>query len=179
MKYYFTILYFIAITIPVLAQQKMYIKIDGFDGESKDIQHLKWIDAYAYSGGLSQSGTTHMGAGGGAGKANFQDYIFTICLDKSVNNMKIALAKGTHIPSVLVEIVKDNNGNPFRYASILMETVLITSIIEGASTDINKTNVNVSFNCARLTCTYFTYNDKGQVIPGSTFSWDIAGNVAL
>ena len=177
MKYYLVILCFIALTIPVIAQQKMYIKIDKIDGESKDVNRQNWIDAYAYSGGCSQSGTFHAGGGGGAGKANFQDYTFTICMDKSVNAMKVALAKGTHIQNVTVEFVKGNND--LLYSSIKMEEVLITSIIEGASTDINKININVSFNYAKVTCKYFLLNEKGQLIEGPTFSWNVAGNVAL
>lgn len=180
MKYYIAILCFIAFSIPVSAQQKMYIKIDGIDGESPDLAHKNWIDAYAYSGGLTQSGSTHTGGGGGAGKANFQDYTFTICLDKSVNAMKVALAKGTHIPSVTVEFVKDYNGYSFTYSKIKMETVLISSIIEGASTDINKININVSFNYAKLFCTYRIFNPGDPGNPKEvTFGWDVATIVAL
>jgi type VI secretion system secreted protein Hcp len=49
---------------------------------------------------MSQSGTTHMGGGGGAGKANFQDLSFTKYIDSSTNALMIALAKGSHIPEV-------------------------------------------------------------------------------
>ena len=34
---------------------------------------------------MSQSGTTHMGSGGGAGKANFQDLSFTKYIDNASN----------------------------------------------------------------------------------------------
>jgi type VI secretion system secreted protein Hcp len=53
------------------------------------------IDVLAWSWGMSQSGTTHMGGGGGAGKANFQDLSFTKYIDSSTNALMIALAKGT------------------------------------------------------------------------------------
>ena len=179
MKYCFALLCFIALTIPALAQQKIYIKIDGIDGESQDLPHRNWIDAYAYSGGLTNSGTTRLVGVGYAGKSSFQDYTFTICLDKSVNRLKAAAARGYRIPSVLVEFVKNNNGDTYRYSTILMENVLITSIIEGASTDISKININVSFNYAKVTCNYYFYNDKGQPVPGFIFGWDIAGNMPL
>ena len=40
-------------------------------GESQDDQKKEWIDVLAWSWGVSQSGTTHMGGGGGAGKSKF------------------------------------------------------------------------------------------------------------
>ena len=39
--------------------------------------HKEEIDVLAWSWGASQSGTTHLGSGGGAGKVNVQDLSFT------------------------------------------------------------------------------------------------------
>ena len=46
------------------------------------------IDVLAWSWGMSQSGTTHMGGGGGAGKANFQDLSFTKFVDAASNGAR-------------------------------------------------------------------------------------------
>ena len=40
------------------------------------------IDLLAWSWGMSQSGSFHVGGGGGAGKANFQDISCTKWIDK-------------------------------------------------------------------------------------------------
>ena len=45
----------------------MFIKIDDIEGESTDDAHGGEIDVLSWSWGMSQSGTTHTGAGGGAG----------------------------------------------------------------------------------------------------------------
>ena len=45
-----------------------FLKLDGIDGEAVDHSHGGEIDVLAWSFGASQSGTTHMGPGGGAGK---------------------------------------------------------------------------------------------------------------
>ena len=50
-----------------------FLHIDGCQGESQDDKHKNDIDILAWSWGMSQSGTFHVGGGGGAGKANFQD----------------------------------------------------------------------------------------------------------
>ena len=162
--------------MPILAQQqKIFIKIDNLDGESIDALHKNWIDAYAYSGGLTHS-FTYQGGGIVAGKNNFNDYVFTVCLDKSALPMKRNLAMGSHIPTILVEFFKDYNGTSYKYSSISMGDVLITSIIEGTSTDINKTNINVTFNCARVTYSYYSI---GKNAPDFIFGWNIAQNTLL
>ena len=51
----------------------MYIKIGDIVGESKDSKHGGEIDVLAWSWGMSQSGTMHVGGGGGSGKVNIQD----------------------------------------------------------------------------------------------------------
>ncbi|MEO1312198.1 MAG: type VI secretion system tube protein Hcp, partial [Pseudomonadota bacterium] len=52
----------------------MFLDIEGeIDGESQDKTHKDTIDLLAWSWGVSQSGSFHVGSGGGSGKANFQD----------------------------------------------------------------------------------------------------------
>ena len=43
----------------------MFIKIDKIDGESKDAKHKNEIDVLSWSWGASQSGSFHVGGGGG------------------------------------------------------------------------------------------------------------------
>ena len=68
------------------------------------------IDVLAWSWGMSQSGTTHQGSGGGAGKANFQDLSFTKYIDSSSNALMAALSKGTHIAKVVLLARKAGEG---------------------------------------------------------------------
>ena len=44
----------------------MFLKLEGIEGESADKTHGKEIDILAWSWGLSQSGSFHVGGGGGA-----------------------------------------------------------------------------------------------------------------
>ena len=81
-------------------------------GESADsVQGKKGdIDVLAWSWGMSQSGTTHMGKGGGAGKANFQDLSFTKYVDSATNALMTALAKGTHVDEATLLVRKAGDG---------------------------------------------------------------------
>ncbi|WP_306392227.1 Hcp family type VI secretion system effector [Telluria beijingensis] len=146
-------------------------------GESRDkVQGPKGdIDVLAWSWGMSQSGTTHMGGGGGAGKANFQDISFTKYIDSSTNALMVALAKGTHIDQVTLLVRKAGDGQQ-KYISIIMAEVLVTSISTGGSGGEDRLTENVTLNFAKVQFAYTPQDSKGTVAGDKTFAWDIAEN---
>ena len=84
----------------------MFLKLDGIDGESVDDSHAKEIDILAWSWGMSQSGTFHSGAGGGAGKANFQDISITKYVDKASATLMTKIATGDHVAKARLTVRK-------------------------------------------------------------------------
>jgi len=72
----------------------MFLALDGIKGESADSKHKGEIDVLAWSWGLSNTGTFHHGAGGGAGKANFQDISITKYIDKGSTDLIYSCASG-------------------------------------------------------------------------------------
>src|SRR5438552_730230 len=75
----------------------MFIKIDGVKGESKDSKQKDDIDVLAWSWGLSNSGSAHVGGGAGTGKVNVQDLSFTKYIDKSSPDLMLHCCTGKHI----------------------------------------------------------------------------------
>ena len=151
-------------------------------GESRDkVQGPKGdIDVLAWSWGMSQSGSTHMGGGGGAGKANFQDISFTKFIDSSSNALMTALAKGTHIEKCVLMVRKAGEGQQ-KYLLITMEEVLVTSLSTGGSGGEDRLTENVTLNFGKVEFAYTPQDSKGTVAGDKTFTWDIAenhGNVA-
>jgi type VI secretion system secreted protein Hcp len=135
------------------------------------------IDVLAWSWGLSQSGTTHMGKGGGAGKANFQDLSFTKYIDSATNALMIALAKGSHIPKVSLLARKAGEGQK-DYLAIIMEEVMVTSVSTGGSGGEDRLTENVTLNFAKVTLSYTPQKTSGDSDATKDFAWDISGNVA-
>jgi type VI secretion system secreted protein Hcp len=135
------------------------------------------IDVLAWSWGMSQSGTTHMGGGGGAGKANFQDLSFTKYIDSSTNALMIALAKGTHIPEVSLLVRKAGEGQK-RYIQITMKEVLVSSISTGGSGGEDRLTENVTLNFAEVKFSYAPQKGDASMEADKDFAWNIAGNAA-
>src|SRR5215510_10722540 len=75
----------------------MFMQLDGIKGESKDDKYAESIDVLAWSWGVSNSGSAHMGTGQGTGKANFQDISFTKYVDKSTADLMFACSSGKHV----------------------------------------------------------------------------------
>ena len=84
----------------------MFLKIKGVDGESADSVHAKEIDVSSWSWGMSQSGTTHVGRGGGAGKVSVQDITITKYIDKATPNLIKACCNGKHFDEAVLTVRK-------------------------------------------------------------------------
>lgn len=146
-------------------------------GESKDkAQGPKGdIDILAWSWGMSQSGNTHMGGGGGAGKASFQDITFTKYVDSATNALMTALASGSHIDVVKLLVRKAGEGQ-HKYIEIEMKEVIVTSLSTGGSGGEDRLTENISLNFAEVKFDYTPQDSKGTVAGDKTFAWNIKAN---
>ena len=176
MRTFITLLIVALIPLSSFCQQKIFIKPDGINGESQDKTHPKWIDATAYSvGGSNTSNIGSTGSGAGAGKTTTTDFTFSICLDASVNPLKMAMYSGKRIQNVNIEF-STGTAQEVVYYKILLQNVLITSISEGGTTTQSKNNVNVSFAAEQFTYTYYPIDQTGKQGLPNVFKWNAATN---
>ncbi len=154
-----------------------FLKLEGIDGESSDEKHKGEIDILAWSWGMSQSGTMHMGTGGGAGKANVQDLSFTHWVDASSPNLMKVCCNGKHIPEAVLTL-RSAGENPLEYLIITMKQVMVTSVSLGGSGGEDRFTENFTLNFAEVKVDYQPQSGTGAKEGGViTFEGDIAGNV--
>lgn len=153
----------------------MFIKIGTLEGESVDKKHAGKTDVLAWSWGMSQSGTTHSGGGGGAGKVHVQDISFTKYVDKTTTGLMQACCKGTHFADAVL-IVRKAGDTPLEYLKITMKEVIVTSVSTGGSGGEDRLTENVSLNFAEFKVEYQEQDAKGGVKSKPDFSWDISAN---
>ena len=155
----------------------MFLKLDTIDGESRDKVHAKQIDILAWSWGLSNSGTAHMGGCAGAGKVNVQDISVTKYVDSSSNALIAACCAGTHIKTAHL-IVRKAGGTPLEYIKIDLDEVLITSVSTGGSGGEDRLTENVALNFAKFKFAYQPQKADGTKDGGEKIAvWNIAENV--
>jgi type VI secretion system secreted protein Hcp len=155
-----------------------FIKIGDLKGEAQDHKHKDEIDVLAWSWGMSQSGTTHMGSGGGAGKVSVQDLSLTKYIDKSSPDLMLACCNGKHYPEAKL-VVRKAGETPLEYLIITMQDVMITSVSTGGSGGEDRLTENVSLNFSKVKVDYTEQTEKGGTGAKPSMGWDIAENKKL
>ncbi len=154
----------------------MFIQIGKLKGESKDKVHKEKTDVLAWSWGLSNSGSAHVGGGAGAGKVNVQDLSFTKYVDKTTPDLMLAAANGKHFDEAML-IVRKAGEKPLEYIKIQLASVLISAVSTGGSGGEDRLTENVTLNFAKCKLIYTPQKPDGSGDAAVTMGWDIAGNV--
>lgn len=144
-------------------------------GESTDGAHSGAVDVLSWSWGLANSGSTHIGGGGGAGKVSFQDLSVTKYVDKASPKLMAVCAAGTHIPEATL-FVRKAGQVPFDYIKITLSEVLVTSVSTGGSSGEDRLTENVTLNFAKVKFEYTTTKKDGTAGATIPFGWNIAEN---
>ena len=153
----------------------MFLKMDGIKGEAQDSKHKDSIDILAWSWGLSNSGTSHVGGGSGSGKANFQDISCTKYIDFSSTFLMTHCATGKHIKECILTVRKAGE-TPLEYIKMTMTDCLVTSLSTGGSGGEDRLTENLSINFAKVNIVYVPQDNKGAGAGNAPFNYDIAAN---
>jgi type VI secretion system secreted protein Hcp len=156
----------------------MFINMgDKIKGETKDAAQSKTndIDILAWSWGLSQSGSFHIGGGGGAGKVNVQDISFTKWIDKATPAIMLHCCGGTHIDEIKL-LCRKAGEKQEKYIEITLKKCIISSVSTGGSGGEDRLTENVTINFAEVKFEYFLQDDKGKTASGGICAWNIEKN---
>ena len=154
----------------------MFLKLSGVEGESLDKAHGKEIDVLAWSWGASNSGSMHMGAGGGSGKVSFQDISVTKYVDKASKAILDYCTTGNHFKEGLLTVRKAGGKEPLEYIKIGLKEVMITSVSTGGSGGEDKLTENITLNFKMFKYEYTPQKETGAGDKTLEFSWNIAAN---
>ena len=155
----------------------MFLKLDGIKGESKAEGHKDEIDVASYSWGLTQTGTMAFGGGGGAGKAQFQDFHFTKRTDKSSPVLFLGCATGEHIKSGIITVRKagaeQKTDNDF--LKITLSDCLVSSYQNGGSSGGDVPTDQFSLTYGKIEYIYTRLDETGKV-EETRAGWDLKAN---
>lgn len=103
-----------------------FLKLDGIKGESADAKHKGEIDIESFSWGMSQTGVSATGGGGGAGKVQVHDISLWKKTDASSPLLFLNCANGAHIKEATF-VVRKAGGEQLEYLKIKLTDVLVSS----------------------------------------------------
>lgn len=153
-----------------------YLELDGIKGESQDKDHKDQIDISSWSWGLTQSGTTHLGTGSGAGKVNVQDLSLTKIIDKSSPVLMQYCTTGKHIASGKLHCYKASGDSRVEYLLLEMKNLLISSYSTGGVGGSDQQTENFSINFGEYKKTYTQQMADGSAGAKVDFGWKIPVN---
>lgn len=125
---------------------------------------------------MSQSGTTHMGSGGGAGKVNVQDISVTKYVDNASTTLMQFCCIGKHIATGQLTVRKAGT-TPLEYIVIKLQEIMVSSISTGGSGGEDRLTENVSLNFREFDITYKKQDGTGGDGGDPEWKWDISKNV--
>lgn len=124
------------------------------------------VQVLSYSWGVSNSGSTAVSGGAGAGKATVQDLQLTKHVDESSVALMRAVATGTHTANATFALCDPKDCAGTTTMTYRLENILVSSVAQGAAGAGTPTE-NVALNFSRFTITRGT----------NTFSFNTATNV--
>jgi type VI secretion system secreted protein Hcp len=153
----------------------MFLKLDGIKGESQDKSHKDEIAVLAWSWGMSNSGSAHLGGGAGSGKVNVQDLSLTKYIDVSTPDLMLACCNGKHIAKAQLTVRKAGE-SALEYVIIKLEDILVASVSTGGSGGEDRLTENVTLNFAKVDVEYTGQDAKGGAGAKPKMGWDIPAN---
>ncbi len=154
----------------------IFLKFDTFDGDSQDKEHTDEVDVLDWRWGGSQSGTMHIGTGGGAGKVDVQDMTILKYHDKATPNLWKILCNGKHEKEVKLTARKAGGDAPVEYLVITLKEVLVSSMATGGSSNDDLATETVTLNFAEFKMEYTPQDEKGAAGAKIEAGWNIRKN---
>lgn len=151
-----------------------FIKIDGIEGESADSKHKGEIELLSFSWGLTNPGTFGRGAGGGAGKASFQDFHFVARTSKASPKLFQACASGSHVKSALLTARRVGK-EQLEFLKYKFSEVVV-SAFQTSGSDGDGPVDQISLNYAKVELEYRPQSPSGKLEAPVKAAWDLKSN---
>lgn len=151
----------------------MFLEIKECPGESTKKGHEGQIEITSFSFGAVQSGSfARGGAGGGSGKAEFQDISIVKEVDKSSPKLFQACAAGTHFQMATIYVRKAGD-KPLEYYKVELKDLIVSSVQNSGAAGGDSVMESITLNTAQINFTYVEQDAKGGAGKTVTAGYDV------
>lgn len=153
----------------------IFLKIAEIKGETLDSTYKDCIDVLSWEWDLTQSGSMHVGQGGGSGKVSVSDIKIHKYVDKATPNLIKFCCNGKQFPKAEL-IMRKAGGTAVEFVKMTLESVLVAKVVEGgASGDGFMTEV-IHLNFAKFGFVYTEQDNTGMAGAPITMGHNIQTN---
>lgn len=154
-----------------------FLKIDAIAGESMDAVHRDWINIESWNWGGKQTGKMSYGGGGGAGKVQFEDFRFTMRVNKASPHLILACSTGRHIKQAVL-VARKAGGVQEPFLKVTMQEVLVSGYDTGGLNE-DQNMEGCTLNFSRVVIEYREQLANGKTDGPIRTGWDVKRNVAI
>lgn len=160
----------------------IYIKIDGIDGESTDVDHKGWIEIQNISTGITLpfSNSSYSASGGGTntGRADFDYITFSKFLEKSSVKLQEFCGTGKTAPKAEIHFCQAGDGDAKHvYMKYILKDVVIANYSVSASKhDVDRPMESVSLAYGNVEMGYTNLEDEGKAGAEAKFEYSLKEN---
>ncbi len=154
----------------------MFLKIDSIKGDAEDDKHKGEIEVLSWTWSVTQTGTTHSGTGGGAGKANVQDISVTKYVDRATPILLKHCLSGIHVKEAVLTVRKAAGTKPLEYVKMKMKEAIISSLTTGGHGSDERLTETLGINFALVEFEYVPQKPDGSGDASIPMTWNIAKN---
>lgn len=158
-------------------QVDSFLKVDGIQGDATSDGHTNEIELTGWHfGGTNAGGFGVSGPGGGAGKVQVNDFVFTMHADKAAPKLFEAMATGKHIPNAVLSVRKAGGS-----AVDFLKITLTNNLVSGFHTSGNGLlpDIEVSLNFAKIEMEFKTQNNDGTAGGSVKAGYDLQKGVKV
>ena len=152
-----------------------FLTIDGIKGESTDSKHAGAIDISSFSFGVTNSGSTSIGGGAGAGKASFSSFKFNKLYDASSPALFEGTATGEHFKTATFAFRRSGGDNPVEFLTIKLSDVLVSGYQQGGTKEPPLLEA-VTLDASKIEIDYKPQNPDGSLGSSIRTSYDLKAN---
>jgi type VI secretion system secreted protein Hcp len=151
-----------------------FLKLGDLKGESPVKGFEEQIQILSWSWGMSQTGTTHHGTGGGAGKVSVSDMQVTHYVDSASPGLISACCTGKHFEEAQLTLRKAGE-KPLDYLIIKLKDLIVTNVSQSGGGG-DQIMESFALNFASFEVAYQPQDNKGAKKGGAV---EIKYNIAV
>jgi type VI secretion system secreted protein Hcp len=150
-----------------------FLKLDGIQGESRDLKHKGEIELESFFWGETNPVIPH-GGGGGVGKVQVEDLHVVMKLNKASPLLFLACATGEHIKGAILTARRALKAQQ-EFLVYKLTDLLVSEYHQSAGTDAVPVD-QVSFNFSRIQIEYRPQKPDGSLDASVKAGWDVKEN---
>jgi type VI secretion system secreted protein Hcp len=155
-----------------------FLKFEGgsleIKGDSVVEGHKDELQIQSFSWGVSNSGSRHMGTGGGTGKGNFGDMSVMMFTDRSSPALMLAVGTGAHIDTATLVVRKAGGDEAVDFLKFTMTDCLVSSWSTSGSNGSDVSTDSFSVNFAHVQFEFVPQGAAGGAEGSVSHAFDIA-----